>query len=108
MRVLLEPGEPKDTADSTLYDIYKAFATRDETREIERLYAEGIAWGEMKQLLFEYINERIKPARADYERLMADPAVVEAELVKGATRARELSAPYLDEIRHAIGIRKLG
>ena len=104
----LEPGEPKDTADSTLYDIYKAFATRDETREIERLYAEGIAWGEMKQLLFEYINERIKPARADYERLMADPAVVEAELVKGATRARELSAPYLDEIRHAIGIRKLG
>ena len=104
----LEPGEPKDTADSTLYDIFRAFATPAETRDIERRYADGIAWGEMKQLLFEYINEQIKPARADYERLMSDPAIVEAELIKGAARAREISVPYLDEIRHAIGIRKLG
>jgi tryptophanyl-tRNA synthetase len=55
----LEPGEPKSTEDSTLYDIYKAFATADETREIEAKYANGIAWGEMKQTLFEYINDTI-------------------------------------------------
>ena len=29
----LEPGEPKDIEGSTLYDIYKAFATPDETKE---------------------------------------------------------------------------
>lgn len=104
----LEPGEPKSTEDSTLYDIYKAFATPEETREIERQYAEGIAWGEMKQLLFEYINETIKPARDEYDRLIADPAVVEAELVRGAARAREIATPFLAEIRQAIGIRKLG
>ena len=104
----LEPGEPKDPADSTLFDIYKAFATPAETADIERRYAEGIAWGEMKQLLFEYINEQIKPAREEYNRLIGDPAVVEAELRKGALRAREISAPYLMQIRHAIGIRKLG
>ena len=104
----LEPGEPKDTADSTLYDIYKAFATPEETAEIEKAYADGIAWGEMKQRLFEYINEHIKPARDEYERLLADPAVVEAELKKGAERAREISVPYLAEIRQAVGIRKLG
>ena len=101
-------GEPKSTEDSTLYDIYKAFATEDETREIEKRYAEGIAWGEMKQVLFEYVNETIKPAREEYERLIADPAIVEAELVKGAARARELATPFLEEIRQAIGIRKLG
>ncbi|MGI9225437.1 MAG: tryptophan--tRNA ligase [Woeseiaceae bacterium] len=104
----LEPGEPKDPADSTLFDIYKAFATDDEVADIEKHYAEGIAWGEMKQLLFEYINEQIKPARVEYERLIADPAIVEAELQKGAHKARELSAPYLAQIRDAIGIRKLG
>ena len=104
----LEPGEPKDTADSTLFDIYKAFATEDETSEIRKRYADGIAWGEMKQFLFEYINDHIKPARDKYERLIADPAIVEAELRKGAARAREIAAPYLAEIRHAIGIRKLG
>ena len=104
----LEPGEPKSTEDSTLYDIYKAFATPEETREIERQYANGIAWGEMKQMLFEYINETIKPAREEYERLIADPAAVEAELVKGASRAREIATPFLAEIRRAIGIRRLG
>ena len=103
----LGPAEPKDTEDSTLYDIYKAFATPDETSEIERRYAEGIAWGEMKQLLFDYINEHIKPAREEYERLIADPAIVEAELEKGAVKAREIASPYLAQIRDAIGIRGL-
>jgi len=104
----LEPGEPKDTEGSTIFDIYKAFATPGETAEVEKLYAEGIAWGEMKQKLFEYINDNIKPARDEYERLIADPATVEAELVKGAQRAREVAVPYMAEIRDAIGIRKLG
>ena len=104
----LEPGEPKDTEGSTLFEIYKAFATPEETAEVEKLYAEGIAWGEMKQKLFEYINEHIKPARDEYERLIADPAIVEAELKQGADRAREVAVPYMAEIREAIGIRKLG
>jgi len=104
----LEPGEPKDTEGSTLYDIYKAFATPDEVSDIEKRYADGIAWGEMKQVLFEYINEHIKPARVEYQKLINDPTVIEQELMKGAEKAREVSVPYLDEIRRAIGIRKLG
>jgi tryptophanyl-tRNA synthetase len=104
----LEPGEPKDIEGNTLYDIYKAFATPEETAEVEKAFAEGIAWGAMKQQLFEYINDHMKPARDEYDRLIADPAVVEAELKKGAERARELSAPYLAQIRDAIGIRTLG
>jgi tryptophanyl-tRNA synthetase len=104
----LEPGEPKDTAGSTVFDIYKAFATPEETAEVEKLYADGIAWGAMKQMLFEYINDHIKPARDEYDRLIADPVVVEAELRKGAEKAREISVPYMAEIRDAIGIRKLG
>jgi len=104
----LEPGEPKDIEGSTLYDMFKAFATPDETSAIEKRYADGIGWGEMKQLLFEYINDHIKPVRNEYERLIADPAIVEQELVKGADRAREIAVPYMAQIRDAIGIRKLG
>ena len=37
-----------------------------------------------------------------------DPAIIEQELLKGAEKAREVSVPYLAEIRYAIGIRKLG
>jgi tryptophanyl-tRNA synthetase len=104
----LEPGEPKDTADNTLFDMYRAFATEAETREIARRYAEGIAWGEMKQVLFETINDHIKPARDEYERLVANPGDVERELRCGAERAREIAAPFLAKIRAAIGIRGLG
>ncbi len=104
----LEPGVPKDTEGSTLYEIYKAFATPDETRRIEKKYADGIAWGEMKQLLFEYVNDHLKSARQEYARLIDDPAEVERELQKGAESARAISVPYLDRIRHAVGIRKLG
>jgi len=104
----LEPGEPKDPKDSTLFDIYKAFATEAEVRAIEKRYAEGIAWGEMKQVLFEYLNDHLAPARAEYRRLIGDPAEVERALVKGAEKARAISAPYLTQIRHAVGIRKLG
>ena len=104
----LEPGEPKETEGSVLYDVYRAFATPEETAAIATRYAEGIAWGEMKQVLFEYINEHIKPARDEYDRLIADPGEVERQLLKGAERAREISTPYLGEIRDAIGIRPLG
>jgi tryptophanyl-tRNA synthetase len=104
----LEPGEPKDTRDSTLFDIYKAFATDAEVSEVERRYAEGIAWGEMKQLLFEYLNEHLKPSREEYQRLLDHPGQVEYELLKGAEKARAVSVPFIAEIRHAVGIRKLG
>jgi tryptophanyl-tRNA synthetase len=104
----LEPGEAKNIESSTLYDIYKAFATREEVAIVEKQYAEGIGWGMLKQQLFEYINDHIGPARAEYDRLITDPSVVETELRKGAARAREISLPYIDEIRSAIGIRKLG
>ena len=104
----LEPGEPKDTEDSTLFHIYKAFANDDEVKDIEKKYADGIAWSEMKQVLFDYINEHIKPARDEYQRLIDDPAIVEKELLKGAEKAREISVPYIEEIRHAVGVRKLG
>jgi len=104
----LEPGEPKETEGSTLFDMYRAFASEDEVREMAQRYADGIAWGEMKQVLFECINGHIKPAREEYQRMMDDPVIVEQELQEGAAKAREISIPYFSEIRHAVGIRKLG
>ena len=103
----LEPGVPKETEGSTLFEMYRAFATSAETQEIARLYREGIAWGEMKQRLFEYINDHLRSARREYERLMADPAHIEAILESGAERARAISVPFMREIRHAVGIRRL-
>ncbi|MCG8471301.1 MAG: tryptophan--tRNA ligase [Desulfobacterales bacterium] len=104
----LEPGEPKETKGCTLFEIFCAFATKEETKEIEKRYAEGIAWGEMKQFLFEYLNETIAPFRATYEELMSNPAAIEEELIKGRNRAREYSIPFIEELRKAVGFYPLG
>ena len=103
----LEPGEPKETEGNTLFEMYRAFSSEAETADVAQRFADGIAWGEMKQLLFETINEQIKPARDEYDRLIAYPGDVEAELKKGAEKARNFATPYLAEIREAIGIRTL-
>ena len=68
-------------------------------------YAEGIGWGDMKQLLFERINAEIAPARAEYERLVANPREIEDVLRHGAEKARAVSRPFLAEIRDKVGIR---
>jgi tryptophanyl-tRNA synthetase len=103
----LEPGQPKDPSDSALFDIYRAFATPEQTAAIRERYAAGIAWGEMKQVLFELINSELKDKRAEYERLIAAPAHVEKLLREGAAKARALSRPFIAEIRERVGIRPL-
>jgi tryptophanyl-tRNA synthetase len=104
----LEPGQPKDPNDSALFDIYRAFATEDEAAAVRARYAEGIGWGEMKQLLFERIDAEIAPARAEYERLVAAPGEVERLLLLGAEKARAVSKPFIEDIRAKVGIRRLG
>ena len=104
----LEPGEPKDPDDSALFAIYAAFATASEIEAMRGRYADGIAWGEMKQLLFERIDAEVGPMREEYERLVAYPAHVESVLRDGARKARALSAPFLSEVRNRVGVRALG
>jgi tryptophanyl-tRNA synthetase len=103
----LEPGQPKDTADSTLFAIYAAFAGPEEITAMEKRYAEGIAWGEMKQVLFERIDGEVRGMRAEYDKLIADPAHVESVLRAGAAKARALSTPFLADIRRRVGVRPL-
>ncbi|MBP9058782.1 MAG: tryptophan--tRNA ligase, partial [Rhodoferax sp.] len=45
------PGQAKEVADSALFQIYQAFATPDETASLRQAYADGIAWGDAKQLV---------------------------------------------------------
>ena len=103
----LEPGEPKDPDGCTLFNIFKAFAPAAETAALAERYAAGIGWGDAKQFLFEYLNDHLKPLRAEYEGLLADPGHVEQVLQCGAARARERSVPLMQQIRQAVGIRPL-
>ncbi len=104
---LLEPGQPKDPNDSFVFDIYKAFATKEQTQIFAQKFAEGIAWGAAKQELFELINNELAKPRERYNQLMEQPELIEQELLKGAVKAREFSAPFLKKLKNAVGIRPI-
>jgi len=104
----LGPDEPKDPETCTLFSIYKAFASRSETKKMADRYRQGIAWGIMKQELFEYIDEILKAPRKRYEELIKNPSDIDEVLKKGAMKAREFSVPFLEKIRKTIGIQSLG
>jgi len=101
------PGEAKDTEGSALFQIYQAFASAEETATLAKAYADGMGWGDAKQVLFERIDREIAPMRAQYEELINHPAQVDAILLKGAAKARELATPFIKELRHAVGLRSL-
>ncbi len=102
---LLEPGDPKDTDDSTVFQIWCAFAEEAERERMRAAFAEGIAWGEAKKQLFERVNDELAPARSSYERLMATPSEVEEVLQLGAAKLRPKSQALIAQVRQAIGLR---
>ncbi|MCK5889429.1 MAG: tryptophan--tRNA ligase [Methylococcales bacterium] len=103
----LEPGQAKETEGCTLFGLYQAFASEAEVDEVRQQYADGIAWGEMKKILFEKMNEEIAPARERYYALLETPEHIEEQLQEGAVKAREISVPFMQSIRESVGISRL-
>ena len=104
---LLEPGEPKDASDSTVFQIWQAFASPDQTAKMREAFAEGIAWGEAKKQLFELINGQLEEPREKYLELIANPSRVENVLQEGAEKARQHSQDLILTLRNSVGIRPL-
>ncbi|RYG12887.1 MAG: tryptophan--tRNA ligase, partial [Burkholderiales bacterium] len=101
------PGEPKEAEGSALFQIYQAFASEGETMAMRTAYAEGIGWGDAKQMLFERIDREIAPMRERYQALMDNPGELEDILQSGSEKARARATPFMAELRHAVGLRRL-
>ena len=102
------PGEPKDTEGSALFQIYQAFADEAETAALRKAYAEGIAWADAKQLLFERIDREIAPdARSATTRWCATPRRSSASCGRAPTRRARCATPFMGRLRHAVGLRNL-
>ena len=101
------PGEAKDTEGSALFQIYQAFASSDETAAMQQAFKDGVGWGDAKQMLFERIDREIAPMRDTYEALMNNPDKIEAILLAGANKARQLATPFIQSLRQAVGLRRL-
>ena len=101
----LKPGEPKDSSNCNVFDIYKAIASEGEIKELQKNYDEGISWGDAKKILFENLNNFLSPYKQEYERIIKDRDFVESVLLEGSEKAKEVSTPLIEDVRKAVGIK---
>lgn len=97
------PAEPKDPTTSTLFLIYKEFASPEQEEAMRNQYLKGIAWADVKQELFEMLNSFLGKYREVYNQMMADQQKLDTLLKEGGQKARSLAIPRMEKVRKAIG-----
>ena len=106
MRIITDsktPDEPKNPDESTIFQLYKHFATDAEIAKLREMFvAGGMGYGIAKTILFEKINAVLSDARHEYERLMSNRAELDKILNAGAERARVVAAKTLDRVHRAM------
>ena len=106
MRIITDsktPEEVKDPDESTIYQLYKHFASDTEISEFAEMFRRGgMGYGTAKTILFEKVNSVLIDARSEYERLMANPGEIEKVLQDGAMRARPVAAETIHRVKKAM------
>ena len=101
------PGEPKEPDGAQLVAIFDAFADDAERAALRADLRAGMGWGDAKAQVVTRIERDIAPMRARYAELVARPQRIEQTLLDGARKARAVAAPFLKELRHAVGLRPM-
>jgi tryptophanyl-tRNA synthetase len=88
---------------TNLIDIL-AVARGSEQAQVEREF-EGAGYGDFKKAVAESVVELLAPVRERYAELRPDEAALEATLMAGAEKAREIAAATLADVRDRMGYR---
>lgn len=106
MRIITDsklPEDKKDPDESTIYQLYKHFATDSEIAEFAEMFRRGgMGYGTAKTILFEKINSVLAEPRAKYEYLMSNTAEIDAILADGAKRAGAVARETLGRVKKAM------
>jgi len=96
--------EPKNPDSCTVFALYTQIATKEEVTTMRAQYeAGGFGYGHAKQALFEALMKRFAAAREKFDAYMNAPQELEAQLLKGAAKARQVAGPVLARVRHNMG-----
>jgi tryptophanyl-tRNA synthetase len=96
--------DPKVAEDCNVFKLFTLLASEEESAIIKVKYEEGnFGYGHAKQELFELICEKYKTEREKFNDLMENKNIIDAELAKGAQKARVLANEVLNRVRKNIG-----
>ncbi len=108
MRIVTDPTpveDPKNPDACNVYKIFRLFLSKEENAALRQRYlAGGLAYGEVKQELFETVRDFFAP-QAEYRReLLANPDGIREILAKGAEKARWAASKTLRKVRKKTGL----
>ena len=96
--------EPKDPESSVVYQIYRLIASpADANAMASQLMAGGYGWGHAKKELLGALIDGFAEERDTFNRYMADLPMLDAELAKGAAKARLVADATVGRLRAALG-----
>ena len=96
--------EPKNPNSSVVYSLYRLLASEVEADQMAKsLRAGGYGWGHAKKALLEAVVDGFASEREAFNRWMNDKDALDAELTRGAERARATAEPVLSRVRKKIG-----
>ena len=99
------PEDPKDPDACNIFAIYQHFADAAAVATKRQLYLDGgLAYGAMKQELFEVLETTFSEQRERYNVLMETPEELDKVLEHGAEKARDIASPILAKVRKAVGV----
>ena len=97
--------EQKNPEECNVFALHKLFTPTEQLAEIKKRYVEGgIGYKESKDILFESMNNYLKPLREKREEIAKDPARVIEILKKGAVLARARAQAKMADVNAKVGI----
>jgi len=108
MRIVTDsklPEEPKNPEESTIFHIYREFATAEQTAELKSMYENGgLGYGAAKEMLFELMIKRLEEPKRKYDEYIKNTAELDKVLNAGADRARSIASKTIQKVRKKIGV----
>jgi tryptophanyl-tRNA synthetase len=102
-----EPGEKKDWKENTLFSIYSSFASDSQIADMKNKFEDGIGWGDAKNIVFNDLNDLIKPIRDKYLELESKKSDTEEILQTNAKEVRNHTQSLVKKVKELVGIKKL-
>jgi len=102
MKIVTDSKAPKDSKDpdnSTIYNLYKLFATDEEKQQMYHDMKNGdIGYGEAKEKLFISLDKYLEVPRKKYLELIDNTDELDKVLEEGAKKARVLAKRIIEKV----------
>jgi tryptophanyl-tRNA synthetase len=96
--------EPKDYETCNVFNLYKLIANTSQIEEMKKNYLRGgYGYGHAKLALYDLLLEKFDKPRNNYNQYLANPTLIEKQLMTGESKARKIAQEKMKFLRGILG-----